>query len=43
MKDNNNNLRKADFWESDCFVEKELVRIWEQYHQEETEREEAVK
>lgn len=30
-----NNLRKVEFWDSDCFVEKELTRIWKQYHPEE--------
>lgn len=28
---------KSEFWDSDCFVEKELTRIWQLYHQEERE------
>jgi hypothetical protein len=26
---------KSDFWDSDCFYEKELARIWRAYHKEE--------
>jgi len=37
MKDDN--LRKADFWESDCFVEKGLTGIWKLYPEDGRERE----
>jgi hypothetical protein len=37
MSNNNTNNKKAEFWNSDCFYERELSSVWKLYHQEERE------